>query len=130
MRADDSRGRHTTTHRELLVLPGGGIVIDTPGLRELQLWAGEDAVDGAFADFEELAHACRFRDCAHAEEPGCAVRLAVDRGELPTDRYQSYLKLKRELRFLALRDEVGAARAERVRWKRQRSGIKPVPKRR
>lgn len=130
VRADDSRGRHTTTHRELLILPGGGIVIDTPGLRELQLWARDDALDGAFADIEELGRQCRFRDCAHAGEPGCAVRIAIVRGVLSRERFESYLKLKRELRFAARREDVGLIRAERERWKPIAAWAKKRAKRR
>lgn len=130
VREDDSRGRHTTTHRELLLLPGGGIVIDTPGMRELQLWARDEAVEGAFGDIEQLARACRFRDCAHASEPGCAVRIAVARGVLARDRFESYLKLKRELRFAARREDVGLIRAERERWKPIAAWAKKRAKRR
>ncbi len=97
VREDDSRGRHTTTRRELIILPGGGMVIDTPGLRELQLWGEPDKLQGAFADVENLAQLCRFRDCTHESEPGCAVRAAVEDGTIAPDRYESYLKLRREL---------------------------------
>ena len=86
-RVDDDEGRHTTSHRQLLVLPGGGIVIDTPGLRELQLWdVGSAALDATFADVEELAADCRFADCTHVHEPECAVLAAVESGELPGER--------------------------------------------
>ena len=81
---DDDEGRHTTTHRELIVLPGGGVVIDTPGIRELQLWGG--GVEEAFADVEELALRCRFSDCSHNTEPGCAVKAALVSGELSRER--------------------------------------------
>lgn len=100
VREDDSRGRHTTTRRELLNLPGGGLVIDTPGLRELQLWGDPDKLQGVFSDIEELALQCRFRDCTHVNEPGCAVNAAVEDGTIDLDRYESFLKLRREfLRF-------------------------------
>ncbi len=116
-RADDDEGRHTTTHRQLFVLPGGGCVIDTPGLRELQLWAlGEEAVEGAFADVEELAGECRFGDCSHAGEPGCAVRAALDSGALPWPRFESWQKLRRELRAVAIRRDARLRREERRRW--------------
>lgn len=93
----DGKGRHTTTHRELLVLPSGGIVIDTPGLRELQLWSGEDdGVDRLFADVDAVAARCRFANCRHRDEPGCAVRDAVGRGELAPGRLRSYVKLRQE----------------------------------
>jgi ribosome biogenesis GTPase len=118
VRADDSRGRHTTTHRELFQLPGGGLVIDTPGLRELQLWGDEEGLQGAFADIEALATRCRFRDCAHEQEPGCAVQAALDEGLLDPGRYGNYLKLRRELDYLARRQDESAAREERQRWKK------------
>ena len=92
-RVDDDEGRHTTTHRELIVLPGGGVVIDTPGIRELQLWDG--GVEEAFADVEELALRCRFGDCSHNTEPGCAVNAALVSGELSRERHASWLKLQR-----------------------------------
>ncbi|SDU73995.1 ribosome small subunit-dependent GTPase A [Jiangella alkaliphila] len=96
VRARDGRGRHTTTHRELVVLPGRGVIVDTPGLRAVGLVADDDAVAGAFADVEALAAHCRFRDCAHVAEPGCAVRLAVADGELDEDRLARWRKLRRE----------------------------------
>jgi ribosome biogenesis GTPase / thiamine phosphate phosphatase len=92
----DARGRHTTVHRQLVVRDAGGLIIDTPGLRELQLWDAGDAFDDAFTDIAALAHACRFRDCRHDQEPGCAVKAAVDSGTLDAGRYESYLKLQRE----------------------------------
>ena len=105
VREDDSRGRHTTTHRELFLFPGGGMLIDTPGLREIQLWADEDSLDEAFADIAELALTCRFADCAHESEPGCRVKAALESGELSEKRYHSYLKLKKEIEFIRLRSE-------------------------
>lgn len=117
VRASDGRGRHTTTSRQLMVLPGAGVVIDTPGMRELQLWADEDAVGAGFADVEALAEACRFRDCTHHDEPGCAVREAVEEGRLPEKRLTNYHKLLREARYLARRQDVNARRLERSRWR-------------
>jgi ribosome biogenesis GTPase len=96
VRESDSRGRHTTTGRQLLVLPGGGILIDTPGMRELQLWETGESVAGAFADIDALAADCRFRDCRHQTEPGCAVRAAVTAGMLPDARLASFHKLQGE----------------------------------
>ncbi|HEY0138720.1 MAG TPA: ribosome small subunit-dependent GTPase A [Nannocystis sp.] len=93
---EDGKGRHTTTHRELLVLPQGGLVIDTPGMRELGLWRSEEGLLGVFTDVVALAEQCRFRDCKHAEEPGCAIQAAVAAGTLPPERAASYLKLARE----------------------------------
>jgi ribosome biogenesis GTPase / thiamine phosphate phosphatase len=105
VRGPDGRGRHTTTHRELIPMPGGGILIDTPGMRELQLWSASDALRDAFPDLEALAAQCRFRDCQHRREPGCAVTLALRRGELPRPRYDSYLALRDEIAALALRPD-------------------------
>jgi len=96
VRDSDSRGRHTTTHRELLPLQGGGALIDTPGMRELQLWAGQDSVDVVFDEISAIAAQCRFRDCSHSGEPGCAVEAAVDDGAIAADRWQSYRKLTAE----------------------------------
>jgi ribosome biogenesis GTPase len=114
-RVDDDEGRHTTTHRELILLPDGGIVIDTPGLRELQLWDG-GGIEEAFADVEELAGGCRFNDCSHTQEPGCAVLAAVRSGELPSERFQSWRKLQRELRAIEIRHDARLRREERRRW--------------
>ena len=90
-------GRHTTTHRELFLIPGRGMVIDNPGMRELQLWAREQTVGDTFAEIEALAEDCRFSDCSHGGEPGCAVQQRIDAGKLDPKRLQSYLKQKREL---------------------------------
>jgi ribosome biogenesis GTPase len=117
VRAHDSRGRHTTTHRELLRLPSGALLVDTPGLRELQLWAAPDALEGTFADVDALAAACRFADCGHAGEPGCAVRAAAADGTLGPARLESYRKLQRELRHLALRQDERGQREQKQRWK-------------
>jgi ribosome biogenesis GTPase len=100
VRAGDSKGRHTTTWRELIALPQGGIVIDTPGMREFQLWLAGQGVHGAFSDFEALAPNCRFRDCSHTHETGCAVKEAVAGGQVPGERYENFLKLQRELAYL------------------------------
>lgn len=118
VRSSDSRGRHTTTHRELFVLPSGGLMIDTPGMRELQLWSAGDGLDAAFSDIENLARGCRFQNCRHDRERGCAVRAAIDRGELPMERLESYRKLGRELDYLESQTDEAAAqerkRAEKV----------------
>ena len=117
-REDDDEGRHTTTHRQILLLPGGGLVIDTPGLRELQLWdAGADALDATFADVEELAADCRFADCTHVHEPECAVLAAVESGELALERLQSWRKLQRELRAIAMRHDVRLRKEEGRKWR-------------
>ena len=117
VRSDDSRGRHTTTHRELIHVPGRGIVIDTPGMRELRLWADEDGLGRAFADVEALAAQCRFRDCAHRGEPGCAVQAALAEGTLDPGRWLSYGKLQRELRHLEQRQNHKARLAQKARGK-------------
>jgi ribosome biogenesis GTPase len=111
VRPGDDRGRHTTTRRELFRLPGGALVIDGPGLREVQLW-GEagDALPAAFADLEELARGCRFRDCRHGDEPGCAVRRAVEEGRLDGGRLESQRALERELAYLERRRDAPEAR--------------------
>lgn len=114
--AADGTGRHTTTARQLLVVPSGGCVIDTPGLREVQLWGSPDALGASFADVEELSARCRFRDCAHDTEPGCAVRAAIRSGELPAQRLTAYRKLLRELRYLELKSDHRARAEERRRW--------------
>jgi len=123
-REDDDEGRHTTTHRQLLVLPGGGLVIDTPGLRELQLWdVGAAALETTFADVEELAADCRFGDCTHVHEPGCAVLGAVESGELPAERLHSWRKLQRELLAIAMRHDAVLRKEEVRKWKlRSREG--------
>ena len=98
---NDDKGRHTTTHRELILLPSGGMVIDTPGMRELSMWDARDGIDQAFSDIEKLAKSCRFRNCSHAgKEPGCAVLEAVERGELSLDRLRSYQKLMNENHYM------------------------------
>jgi ribosome biogenesis GTPase len=96
----DGRGRHTTTHRELVMLPGGGILIDTPGLRELALWDARDGVETVFPEIDELAAKCRFRDCAHEREPGCAVKRAAKDGRLDEKRLAAWRKLKHEVGWL------------------------------
>lgn len=117
VRASDGRGRHTTTHRELLVLPAGGLVVDTPGLRRIGLYDTDEGLSRAFADIEELAGGCRFSDCAHDTEPDCAVRAAVDAGKLPGRRLASWRKLRREAEWMASRTDA-RLRAERTRqWK-------------
>jgi len=113
--ADDGTGRHTTTHRELVQLPGGALAIDTPGLRELQFWDGD--VGAAFEDIEALADGCRFRDCAHTREPGCAVLAAIDAGSLALDRVRSWRKFQRELESVAARTDHRLQAARKKRWK-------------
>jgi ribosome biogenesis GTPase len=116
VREADSKGRHTTTHRELVVLPHGGLVIDTPGMRELQLWDVHQAVSETFEDIERLAEECYFTDCQHRGEPRCAVKAAVEEGHLPAQRLESYLKLQAELAHLATQQD------ERARLEEKRQG--------
>lgn len=123
----DGRGRHTTTHRELVHLPGGALLLDTPGMRELQLWATESALEETFSDVAELARDCRFSDCAHGQEPGCAVRAALGNGSLPKIRWESYSKLQRELRALAVKQDArlrSETRKERRRFARSQRRTK------
>jgi ribosome biogenesis GTPase len=115
VREADSRGRHTTTHRELVMLPGGGLVIDTPGMRELQLWDVSDAVRETFDDVETLAAGCHFTDCRHRDEPRCAVKAATADGRLAADRLESYLKLQDELAQLARQQDERAQLEEKRR---------------
>jgi ribosome biogenesis GTPase len=117
VRRDDSRGRHATTHRELFRLPGGGLLIDSPGIRELQLWGREESLSRAFDDIDALARACRFRDCAHESEVGCAVIGAVEAGELAQSRIESYRALQRELRHLETKQSEIAQRAQKQKWR-------------
>lgn len=132
-RESDSRGRHTTTHRELFFLPNGGLILDNPGIRELQLWsqgsAGTEAVDQAFPEIEALAEQCAFRDCAHNTEPNCAVQRALAGGEIDDARWHSYLKLGRELRHAATLVDPNLRRAEKERWKKLCSNLKRNKKR-
>jgi ribosome biogenesis GTPase len=114
----DGKGRHTTAHRELVVLPGGGLVVDTPGLRAVGLTDVSESLDLVFADVEALAAECRFGDCAHETEPGCAVRAALESGELPERRWASYLKLQKEARWMAMRHDARLRAEERAKWKR------------
>ncbi|MDM5154560.1 ribosome small subunit-dependent GTPase A [Bacillus sp. DX1.1] len=118
IREGDSKGRHTTTHRELFQLPNGGLVVDTPGMRELQLWEGSGAIHATFSDIEEVAKECRFRDCEHENEPGCAVRSAIDNGVLAANRLLNYKKLQREISYAMRKQDPVLARAERDKWKK------------
>ncbi len=129
VREHDSRGRHTTSHRELVVLPDGGIVIDTPGMREIQLWNDDDGLKRAFGDIETLARHCRFHDCSHTTEPGCAVLAALENGELDHSRFNNYLKLQKEIAHLAKRQDIKLRRSsERARDKKYRQYFKDLKK--
>lgn len=128
VREHDSRGRHTTTHRELVPLPGGALLLDTPGMRELQLWGDETGLDDAFPEVAALAAGCRFRDCRHEREPGCAVLGALERGELEAERFESWRKLQRELAWLAARQDARARAAAESKWKAVTRSMKHHPK--
>jgi len=115
----DGKGRHTTTTRNLLVLPGGGVLIDTPGLRGVGLFDAGSGVGQVFAEIEELARSCRFKDCAHGTEPGCAVLAALDSGELPGRRLESYRKLLRENQRIVAKTDARVRSELRREWKRR-----------
>jgi ribosome biogenesis GTPase len=123
----DGRGRHTTSHRELVPLPGGALLLDTPGMRELQLWDSADGLAAAFGDVEELTAECRFSDCSHEHEPGCAIRAALEEGQLDRERWDSYRSLQRELQALEIRQNArlkSEARKERRRLARSQRKVK------
>lgn len=119
IREDDSKGKHTTTHRELIVLPDGGILVDTPGMREFQLWSKEEnqGFSESFSDVEALISDCKFNDCRHETEPGCAVKEALEDGTLVQDRYNSYLKLQKELAYVERKENEKLMRQEKDKWK-------------
>ncbi|KAB8192272.1 ribosome small subunit-dependent GTPase A [Nonomuraea phyllanthi] len=117
VRAADGRGRHTTVHRELIPLPGGGLVIDTPGIRRIGLYDIGEGVDRVFADIESLAAECRFGDCGHSGEPGCAVLAALESGELPERRLESWRKLQREAAWMAARTDARLRKEQQNKWK-------------
>jgi len=120
----EGRGRHTTTNRELVPLPGGALLLDTPGMRELQLWADESVLDATFADVADVAAECRFADCTHVHEPGCAVRAAIADGSLPGERFASYEKLQRELRALEIRKDARLRSEARKEWRRRHRSMR------
>lgn len=117
IRLDDGKGRHTTTHRELIQLPNGSVLIDTPGMRELQLWESSDGLTETFSDIDELAGNCRFRDCRHNDEPGCAVLSAIKEGAMASERLTSYNKLQRELSYIERKVDKRAQSEEKKQWK-------------
>jgi ribosome biogenesis GTPase / thiamine phosphate phosphatase len=130
VRLNDARGRHTTTHRELFLLPGGGIVLDTPGMRELQLLVSEKGLRETFEDVEETASRCRFTDCGHETEPGCAVRESLEAGTLDPARYANYRKMQAEMEHLAERVDQRKAQDEKARVKRIHRAFNRTPKHR
>ncbi len=123
IRLDDSKGRHTTTHREMVMLPGGGILIDTPGMRRLKMWDEGDGLSKTFEDVEEIMTQCRFTDCGHNSEPGCAIKAALDEGTLDPKRWNNYLKLQKELAHLERRKDEGARRQQEREWQKYISQV-------
>lgn len=130
VRLSDQRGRHTTTHRELIVLPSGGLVMDTPGMRELQVMVSDRGLRETFDDIEEIAARCRFTDCGHENEPDCAVREALAGGTLDPERYQNYRKLEAEMRQVAIRQDQRKSQEEKARVKRITRAFNRTDKRR
>jgi ribosome biogenesis GTPase len=118
IREDDSRGRHTTTVRELIMLDRGGIIIDNPGMRELQLWDAGAGLQSTFQDIEELAAQCKFSDCRHETEPGCMIKIAIEEGKLSQVRFDSYVKLQRELLAVERKKNPELQAAERKKWRK------------
>jgi ribosome biogenesis GTPase len=129
VREEDDRGQHTTTSRQMIFLPGGGMLIDTPGMRELQLLHHEQGAAQAFEDIATLSQGCKFRDCSHRGEPGCAVDAAVEEGELPFERLENYRKLLAELRFQERKMNPEVARQDREKWKKIHKAMRNLPER-
>jgi ribosome biogenesis GTPase len=128
VRERDRTGRHTTTSRELILLPGGGAVIDTPGMREIQMWAGEDDLENTFDDITTLAGSCRFKDCRHNSEPGCAVKEAIERGELDSKRFEYFKKLQKEIHYHQARQAGSLRIEEKLRWRKIAKAQKSLKK--
>ena len=124
------KGRHTTTARDLIMMPQGGMVIDNPGIREIAFWEADGGIEAAFSEIEALGRGCRFADCSHTHEPGCRVLEAVADGEIPGERLENYRKMKRELDYLAQRKHKSADRVEKERWKDVALKIKGMKKKR
>ncbi|WP_163100621.1 ribosome small subunit-dependent GTPase A [Peribacillus alkalitolerans] len=118
VREGDDKGKHTTTHRELMLIPGGGILIDTPGMRELQLWEVDGGMSHGFSDIEDLAQQCLFNDCQHKNEPSCQVKLAIEEGVLDQKRYDNYVKFQKELAFLERKNNKRTQLEEKAKWKK------------
>ncbi len=124
VRKGDGRGMHTTSHRELFRLPEGGLLIDNPGIRELQLWAGDESLAQAFSDISKLSAACRYRDCAHSSEPGCAVIEGIETGALDPARLEAYRALGLEIHHLRLRQDESARREQKKQWRTAHRGLR------
>lgn len=118
IREDDARGRHTTTNRELFVIPSGGVIIDTPGMREIQLWAQKESLNNVFSEIDKFAKNCKFNDCSHTHEPGCAVKDALKKGNLEQDRLDNYFKMKKEIEYQKLKEKYKAKKANKIKWQR------------
>ncbi len=116
IREDDGKGRHTTTHREMILLEEGGIIIDTPGMREIQLWDVSEGLSNSFSDIEKLAQNCYFNDCQHDSEPKCAVKNAIKEGIITEKRFNSYKKLQREMKYMEIKKERGVNAMEKYKW--------------
>ncbi len=128
LRSNIEKGRHTTTHKQMILLPEGGLIIDTPGLRELQLWDAEDGISQTFKDIEDIAKFCKFNNCSHTSEPGCALREAVKDGLLDANRLENYLKVQKEQVYLTNRQSQSAAKIEKDKWKAIHKQIKNLNK--
>lgn len=124
------KGRHTTTSRDLIMMPQGGMVIDNPGIREIAFWDNDNGIEAAFPEIEKLGLECRFANCSHTHEPGCRVLAAVDEGVISNNRLENYRKMKRELEYLSLREQKSAERVEKERWKGVALKIKDLNKQR
>lgn len=118
LRHGDLKGRHTTTRKELIVLSTGAILIDSPGIKELQLWGSEESLSNSFEDITQIAEHCRFKDCSHSGEPGCAVQAALSSGELEHRRFENYLDMKKELRYLDSKKDIRSVLEEKAKWKK------------
>lgn len=128
VRQGDHRGRHTTTHRELILLPSGSLLMDTPGMREIQIWAKDESVDQTFTDITTLAMQCRFHDCQHSDEPGCAVQDAIAAGILDQQRFGNYQKLQKELNYLVRKQDQKASLVEKEKWKKITKSLRRIKK--
>lgn len=128
IRESDDKGKHTTTHRELILLPSGAVMIDTPGMREIQLWSGSEGLRESFSDIEEFTSTCRFRDCTHSNEPGCGVLQAINKGLLTEERLLSYKKLLKELNYLERKIDKKAQSDEKRHWKNISKEIRKINK--
>lgn len=129
IREDDSKGRHTTTHRQLSMLENGTMIIDTPGMRELGLWDVGEGLNTAFKDIEEIASRCKFRDCSHNSEPNCAVRESLENGVISNERWNNYIKLKKETRFAERKENINIMLKEKLKQKNLNKFQKALKKR-